>query len=400
MLKNKKIIVAVTGSIAAYKSAFLIRLLIKQGAEVHVIMTAAATQFIPAITLATLSKNKVLVSFIDDENWNNHVELGLTADLILIAPATANTISKMANGICDNLLQAVYLSAKCPVAFAPAMDLDMWLHPSTQKNVAALQQYGNYLIDVENGELASGLVGKGRMAEPEKIVEWVNNYFESTNELKKLNGKNILITAGPTFEPIDPVRFIGNRSSGKMGIELAEMAAKSGANVTLLLGDTSLKANHSNIKTFACTTAQKMYEKAMEYFTKSDITICAAAVADYTPIITASEKIKKSEGNLMIELKKTTDVLAELGKLKTDKQILVGFALETNNELENAKTKLKNKNADIIVLNSLNNNGAGFQHATNQITIIDSKSNKIDFDLKLKTQVAIDILNHIIKYYV
>lgn len=399
MLKNKKIIVAITGSIAAYKAAFLTRLLVKQGAEVHVIMTVAATQFIPAITLATLSKNKVLVALIDDENWNNHVELGLTADLILIAPATANTISKMANGNCDNLLQAVYLSAKCPVAFAPAMDLDMWLHPSTQKNVATLQHYGNYLIDVEDGELASGLIGKGRMAEPETIVEWVNQFFQSKNELQKLEGKNILITAGPTFEPIDPVRFIGNRSSGKMGIELAEMAAKNGANVTLLLGDTSLKANHPNIKTFACVTAQKMYDKAVEFFTESDITICAAAVADYTPIITASEKIKKSEGNLIIELKKTTDILAELGKLKKEKQMLVGFALETNNELENAKAKLKNKNADIIVLNSLNNNGAGFQHATNQITIIDSKSNKIDFDLKPKAEVAVDIFNHIIKYY-
>jgi phosphopantothenoylcysteine decarboxylase/phosphopantothenate--cysteine ligase len=399
LLQNKKIIVGITGSIAAYKAAFLVRKLIKNGADVQVIMTEAATKFIPPITLATLSKNKVLVELINDENWNNHVELGLTADLILIAPASANTISKMANGICDNLLQAVYLSAKCPVAFAPAMDLDMWMHPSTQKNVATLQQYGNYLIDVEDGELASGLVGKGRMAEPETIVEWVNQFFQSKNELQKLEGKNILITAGPTFEPIDPVRFIGNRSSGKMGIELAEMAAKSGANVTLLLGDTTLKASHKNITTLSCPTAQSMYAKASEHFCNNDIAICAAAVADYTPTIIASEKIKKSDANLVIEFTKTPDTLASLGKLKTANQILVGFALETNNELENAKTKLKNKNADIIVLNSLQNKGAGFQHNTNQITIIDSKNNEVNFDLKTKEMVAVDILKHIIQYY-
>lgn len=399
LIRNKKIIVGITGSIAAYKAAFLVRLLIKNGAEVQVVMTEAATHFIPAITLSTLSKNKVLVELINDENWNNHVELGLSADLILIAPATANTIAKMSNGICDNLLQAIYLSAKCPVAFAPAMDLDMWLHPSTQNNVAKLQQYGNHLIDVEDGELASGLVGKGRMAEPETIVEWVNQFFQSKNELQKLEGKNILITAGPTFEPIDPVRFIGNRSSGKMGIELAKIAANNGAKVTLLLGDTTLKANHPNITTYSCPTAQSIYDKATECFLKNDIAICAAAVADYTPTIFADSKIKKADNNLIIELKKTPDTLAALGKLKTENQVLVGFALETNNELENAKTKLKNKNADIIVLNSLQNKGAGFQLDTNQITILDSKNNVIDFDLKSKELVAIDILKHVSQYY-
>ncbi|MFM2048223.1 MAG: hypothetical protein RI955_771, partial [Bacteroidota bacterium] len=362
MLQHKKIIVAITGSIAAYKAAFLVRLLVKCGADVQVIMTEAATQFIPAITLSTLSKNKVLVELINDENWNNHVELGLQADLMIVAPASANTIAKMSNGICDNLLTAVYFSAKCPVAFAPAMDLDMWLHPSTKNNVAKLQQYGNHLIDVENGELASGLIGKGRMAEPETIVEWAKNYFASKQELQKLHGKNILITAGPTFEPIDPVRFIGNRSSGKMGIELAETAAKNGANVTLLLGDTNLKASHKNIVTISCHTAQSMYNAASNYFSKNDIAICAAAVADYMPVQVATEKIKKSENSVVIELKKTPDILASLGKIKTANQILIGFALETNNELENAKNKLKNKNADIIVLNSLQNKGAGFQH--------------------------------------
>ncbi|MFM2225851.1 MAG: hypothetical protein RJA07_2053 [Bacteroidota bacterium] len=399
MLQHKKIIVAITGSIAAYKAAFLVRLLVKCGADVQVIMTEAATQFIPAITLSTLSKNKVLVELINDENWNNHVELGLQADLMIIAPASANTIAKMSNGICDNLLTAVYLSAKCPVAFAPAMDLDMWIHPSTKNNIAKLQQYGNHLIDVENGELASGLIGKGRMAEPETIVEWAKKYFSCQHELKKLHSKNILITAGPTFEPIDPVRFIGNRSSGKMGIELAEMAAKNGANVTLLLGDTNLKASHKNISTISCPTAQIMYNAAADCFSANDIIICAAAVADYMPVQIATEKIKKSENSIVIELKKTPDILASLGKIKTANQILIGFALETNNELENAKTKLKNKNADIIVLNSLQNKGAGFQHQTNQITIVDSKNNEINFNLKSKTLVAIDILQHIIQYY-
>jgi phosphopantothenoylcysteine decarboxylase/phosphopantothenate--cysteine ligase len=390
---------AITGSIAAYKAAFLTRLLVKQGANVQVVMTEAATKFIPAITLATLSKNKVLVELINDENWNNHVELGLQADLMLIAPASANTIAKMSNGICDNLLTAIYLSAKCNVAFAPAMDLDMWQHPSTQNNVKRLQQFGNYLIDVEDGELASGLVGKGRMAEPETIVNWVLDYFNSAERLNKLANKNVLITAGPTYEPLDPVRFIGNRSTGKMGIELAEKAANNGANVTLLLGETHLKPNHKNIKTINCTTAQSMYDYAIAEFVKTDIAICAAAVADYTPVVVASEKIKKVDSNLTFELKKTPDTLAALGKLKNANQIVVGFALETNNELEHAKLKLKNKNADIIVLNSLKNDGAGFQHSTNQITIIDTKNNCIDFNLKSKTEVAVDILNHIITNY-
>ena len=330
MLTDKKIILGITGSIAAYKAAFLTRLLIKNGAEVQVVMTEAATKFIPAITLSTLSKQKVLVELINEQNWNNHVELGLNADLMLIAPASANTIAKMANGICDNLLQAIYLSAKCDVAFAPAMDLDMWLHPSTKKNVAQLQSYGNHLIDVEDGELASGLHGQGRMAEPETILNWVENHFTQKKKIEKLSGKKILVTAGGTQEAIDPVRFVGNHSSGKMGIAIAEMAANAGAEVTLLLSAVQNFPVNTNIKIIRCLTADSIFETATSLFPTIDIAICAAAVADYKPIKVATEKIKKSEKTLIIELEKTKDTLAALGKMKTEKQILVGFALETN----------------------------------------------------------------------
>ena len=398
MLKNKKIILGITGSIAAYKAAFLTRLLIKAGADVQVVMTESATKFIPAITLSTLSKQKVLVDFFNENNWNNHVELGLKADLMLIAPASANTISKMANGICDNLLTAIYLSAKCEVAFAPAMDLDMWQHPSTQKNVELLKSYGNQLIDVEDGELASGLVGKGRMAEPETIVNWTENYFAQKKNLEKLSGKKIIVTAGGTHEPIDPVRFIGNRSSGKMGIAIAEAAANAGAEVTLLLGATNITPNNANIKIIDCITAQKMYDAAISIFENQDIAICAAAIADYTPINVADEKIKKKEEGMILELKKTPDTLSALGKMKSSKQILVGFALETTNEIENAQKKLENKNADLIVLNSTKNKNSTFGFDTNQITIIEK--NKITaFELKPKTIVATDILNYITQNY-
>ena len=398
MLKGKKIILGITGSIAAYKAAFLTRLLIKTGAEVQVVMTDSAIKFIPAITLSTLSKQKVLVDFFNENNWNNHVELGLKADLMLIAPASANTIAKMANGFCDNLLTAIYLSAKCEVAFAPAMDLDMWQHPSTKKNVELLKSYGNHLIDVENGELASGLIGKGRMAEPETILNWVENYFAQKKNLKKLSGKKILITAGGTHEPIDPVRFIGNHSSGKMGIAIAEIAANAGAEVTLLLGATSIKPNHSNIKIIECTTAQNMFDNAILIFDKMDIAICAAAIADYTPINVADKKIKKKDDGMILELKKTPDTLAALGKMKSEGQTLVGFALETNNEIENAQLKLENKNADFIVLNSTKNKNSTFGFDTNQITIVEK--NKITgFQLKPKTIVATDILNRLVENY-
>jgi phosphopantothenoylcysteine decarboxylase/phosphopantothenate--cysteine ligase len=398
MLQGKKIILGITGSIAAYKAAFLTRLLIKAGANVQVVMTESATKFIPAITLSTLSKQKVLVELIDEQNWNNHVELGLAADLLLIAPASANTIAKMSNGICDNLLMAIYLSAKCPVAFAPAMDLDMWLHPSTKKNVQQLQSFGNHLIDVEDGELASGLVGKGRMAEPETILNWVENYCTEKKNLEKLSGKKILITAAPTHEMLDPVRFIGNNSSGKMGIAIAEAAANAGATVTLLLGATSLQPQNSNIKIINCTTAQSMFDNATKLFLENDIAVCAAAIADYTPINVAEEKIKKADERITVELKKTPDTLLALGKMKSKNQILIGFALETNNELENAKAKLKNKNADVIVLNSTKNKNTTFGFDTNQITIIE-KNRIVEFELKPKTSVAIDILNYLTENY-
>ena len=397
ILSGKRILLGITAGIAAYKSAFLVRLLVKNGADVKVIMTPSSKEFVTPLTLSTLSKNEVYSSFTneDDDNaqWNNHVELALWADLFVIAPATANTLSKMANGVCDNLLLAVYLSAKCPVYYAPAMDLDMYKHPTTLASFSKLNEFENIQIPAASGELASGLIGQGRMAEPSEIV-----YFIEKNILKDLplRGKKILITAGPTFEAIDPVRFIGNHSSGKMGYAVAETAASMGAEVVLISGPVSLQIEHSLIKVIKVTTAHEMYEATHNHFNDCSIAILSAAVADFTPINVANQKIKKKEGSLTMELKKTKDILASLGKIK-DKQFLVGFALETENEIENAKTKLLRKNLDLIVLNSLNDKGAGFKTDTNKVTII-TKDNKImPYPVKRKREVAFDILQHIIK---
>ena len=392
MLKGKKILLGISGSIAAYKSALLIRLLIKAGAEVKVVMTSAATQFIGQLTLSTLSKNKVLVDLSSEDTWANHVMLGRWADVMLIAPLSCNTLSKMTTGACDNLLMAVYLSATCPVVVAPAMDEDMWHHPSTQKNLQTLTQFGNHIIPVEDGELASGLIGMGRMAEPEFIISWLTDLFKPQTQM--LN-KNVLITAGPTHEPIDPVRFIGNHASGKMGITLAIECKKRGANVTLVCGPTN-ESIPENIHVEFVQTANEMYDKCHAHFSNSDIAIMAAAVADYTIAQPSSIKIKKASPSLTIELQKTKDILKSLGEIKKENQILVGFALETNNEIENAISKLKSKNADFIVLNSLNDAGAGFGHQTNKITIFDKLENQYNFDQKLKSQVAEDILNTIL----
>ena len=395
MLRNKKILLGVCGSIAAYKSAFLIRLLIKEEAEVQVVMTPSASDFISKLTLSTLSKNPVYSDFIKDDSgqWNNHVELGLWADLMIIAPASANTLSKLANGLCDNLLSAVYLSAKCPVWLAPAMDLDMYQHPSVVESLKKLSSFGNRIIDAEFGELASGLVGAGRMAEPESIVERVKEYFESNSKLK---GKKVLVTAGPTYEPIDPVRFIGNHSSGKMGYEIAQAIADLGAEVTLVSGPTSLAAP-ANVKLINIKTAAEMLYQAEQFFKDADLAILAAAVADYTPEEVADKKIKKKEGGLEIKLSKTADIAAELGRRKKNGQFIVGFALETDNELENAKSKLISKNFDMIVLNSLQDKGAGFAHDTNKITIITKDNKIIPFELKSKKEVARDIINAVLE---
>lgn len=396
MLEGRKILLGVSSSIAAYKAAHLVRLLIKQKAEVQVLMTPASHSFITPLTLSTLSKNPVLTTFESNQNgeWNNHVELGLWADLILMAPATANTIASMANGICNNLLLATYLSARCPVMFAPAMDLDMYAHPSTQQNINALLSRNNIFIEPENGELASGLSGVGRMAEPENIVSFIEKYFASKNDLL---GYKVLLTAGPTYEYIDAVRFIGNASSGKMGYAIAETLANRGAEVTVISGPVNISTYHKNIKVEKVISAQQMFEVTQKYFANSDIAICSAAVADYSPSTTSSKKLKKQDTSLNIELKPTIDILDALGKLKTPKQLLVGFALETENELENAKGKLKRKNCDILVLNSLNDAGAGFNTDTNKITLLD-KDNKVQvFPLKLKSEVAIDICNKIVE---
>ncbi len=393
MLKGKNIILGVTASIAAYKAAILIRLLVKKGANVKVIMTPLAKEFITPLTLATLCKNPILVDFFNPENgeWNSHVDLGLWADAYLIAPATANTIAKMATGTADNLLLTTYLSARCPVFVAPAMDLDMFQHPTTSKNIDTLASFGNTIFEPATGELASGLEGKGRMDEPENIVASLEAFFQKKQIKSKLAGKKILITAGPTYESIDPVRFIGNYSSGKMGYAIAEAAADLGAEVVLVSGPVSIPEPHGNIKVVKVTSAQQMYEAAMLSFPKADITILSAAVADFTPEKVQDKKIKDKEG-LTLQLKATTDIAFELGKLKKKDQITVGFALETHDELNNASEKLKRKNFDLIVLNSLKDSGAGFQHDTNKITII-GKDNKIEkFELKAKKQVAQDIL--------
>lgn len=388
-LKGKNIVIGVCGGIAAYKVASLIRLLVKENANVQVIMTPDAKEFITPLTLATLSKHPVLSDYINrhTETWNNHVELGLRADLLLIAPATANTLSKMAHGTCDNLLLATYLSAKCPVMFAPAMDLDMWLHPTTQGNVKRLLSFGNILIAPGNGELASGLIGEGRLAEPEEIQQRIQQFFHNSSPLK---GKNVLVSAGPTHEAIDPVRFIGNHSSGKMGYAIASALQSMGATVTLVSGPTQLPTP-PEVNRHDVTSAQEMLEACSIYFEKSDIIVMSAAVADYTPVETAVQKIKKSDTNIEITLKKTTDILATLGKRKTDKQTLVGFALETENALQNAQDKLKRKNLDYIVLNSMQDEGAGFAGDTNKVTIIDRSGEIKEFGLKSKKEVANDI---------
>ena len=380
MLKGKKILVGVTGSIAAYKAATLIRLLVKQGAQVKVIMSDGAQDFITPLTLSTLSKNPVYHKFIlnDAGEWTNHVELALWADCLLIAPATANTIAKMAHGLCDNLLLATYLSAKCVTYVAPAMDLDMYAHASTQHNLATLKSYGNMVLPVAHGELASGLIGAGRMIEPEEICTYLHTHLASTQILKN---KKVLVTAGPTYENIDPVRFIGNHSSGKMGFAIADEFARNGADVTLITGPTDLVTNNKNITRIDVTSADEMYQHTLKCFTKSTIAVMSAAVADYTPEKVSISKIKKSGDELHLKLKKTKDILAELGQQKTKKQILVGFALETNNELENAKQKLVKKNLDFIVLNSLRTKGAGFGFDTNKVTIIDKLGKKTDFKI-------------------
>ena len=396
-MKGKKILLGITGSIAAYKAASLTRLFIKAGAEVQVLMTPAAARFITPLTLSTLSKNPVHTSVIDESSWNNHVEMGLWADAMVVAPTTATTLSKMANGICDNVIVATYLSARCPVFFAPAMDLDMWKHPATLGNLAKLQSYGNHLIPVGHGELASGLVGAGRMAEPEDIVAFVGKYL--TKDHSKIAAKHILITAGPTFEALDPVRFIGNHSSGKMGICIAEEAAERGAKVSLILGPSKLSTNHPNIETIRIQSAQEMYEATVERYSTADATIMAAAVADYRPKEISKEKIKKKDGEMFIELERTKDIAAELGKQKRPNQVNIGFALETQNEMNNAEKKLIKKNFDFIVLNSLNDKGAGFKHDTNKITIVDRDNNIQQFELKSKQAVAADILDKIETYF-
>ncbi|MCY7409207.1 MAG: bifunctional phosphopantothenoylcysteine decarboxylase/phosphopantothenate--cysteine ligase CoaBC [Chitinophagales bacterium] len=397
-LSNKKIIIGISGSIAAYKSATMVRLLVKEGAQVKVIMTKDACNFISPLTLSTLSKNKVVTELIDgnEATWNNHVELGLWADVFVVAPASANTIANFSNGICDNMLTAVYLSARCKVCIAPAMDEDMWKHTSTQKNITSLISYGNKIIPVDSGELASGLVGEGRMAEPEAIVAYLNDLLSEKKNEGRLKGKKALVTAGPTYEAIDPVRFIGNHSSGKMGIAIADELANEGASVELILGPSSLKPQNTSVKTINVTSAAEMFNVASKSFKHADVAVMAAAVADYTPEKTLTQKIKKHNGNsLDLSLIKTTDILKSLGKEKKKNQLLVGFALETNDELKNAKEKLKKKNLDFIVLNSLNDKGAGFKHDTNQITIIDRDKKIFSFPLKAKQEVAKDIVKHI-----
>jgi phosphopantothenoylcysteine decarboxylase/phosphopantothenate--cysteine ligase len=395
MLAGKKIIVGVSGSIAAYKSALLVRLLVKEGVEVKVVMTSGAKDFITPLTLATLSKNSVLIDFIKDDQggWNNHVELGLWADGMVIAPASANTLAKMANGICDNLLSAVYLSARCPVFFAPAMDLDMLQHPSTKSNIDRLISFGNHQLTPGFGELASGLVGTGRMAEPEEIVGFLSHFFSVE---KKLSGKKALVTAGPTHEALDPVRFIGNNSSGKMGFAIAEELANMGADVQLVVGPTHLSVHSGKVKVTRVTSAEDMYNACVSHFPSSDITVLSAAVADYRPIQKADQKIKKSESSMTIELTKTRDIAAELGKQKKANQFVMGFALETENETANAEKKIVSKNFDLIVLNSLNDKGAGFAHDTNKVTLIDRAGSKKEFSLKSKKDVAKDIVNAIV----
>lgn len=397
ILSGKNILLGISAGIAAYKTASLVRLFVKAGANVKVVMTPASKDFVTPLTLSTLSKNPVYSSFTNQEDdnavWNNHVDLALWADIFLIAPATANTLSKMANGTCDNLLLATYLSAKCPVYFAPAMDLDMYKHDSTLHSFSVLKSYGNIMIPATSGELASGLVGEGRMAEPEDIVSFIEKDVLSKLPLK---GKKILITAGPTYEAIDPVRFIGNHSSGKMGFEIAKAAANLGAEVVLISGPTQEIISHGLIRVVRVVSADDMYHETHAYFKDMDVAILSAAVADFKPTEVSSQKIKKTSSTLTLELEKTKDILASLGVIKTH-QLLIGFALETQNEIENAKDKLKRKNLNLIVLNSLNDAGAGFKGDTNKVTFIDNKNNISEFPLKSKAEVAKDLMDEIIK---
>jgi phosphopantothenoylcysteine decarboxylase/phosphopantothenate--cysteine ligase len=396
MLQGKKIVLGITGSIAAYKSIYLVRLLVKAGAEVKVILTPAAKDFVPSLTLSTISRNPVLVDLFDEESWANHVMLGRWADLMLIAPLSCNTLAKMANGQCDNLLLATWLSATCPVVVAPAMDEDMWHHPATKENLRKLESFGNKLIPVGKGDLASGLNGEGRMSEPEQILDHITTNFFLTGPLQ---GKKAIVTAGPTYESIDPVRFIGNHSSGKMGIAIAKELHHRGAEVTLIMGPSPVEIAANGVSLVRVQTAAEMYKASTEAFDSTDIAVMAAAVADYTPVAKATEKIKKKEDKLLVELTKTKDILKSLGEKKRQGQVLVGFALETENEEAHAMEKLRNKHADMIVLNSLNDPGAGFGHDTNKITIFEKGGRSFDFETKSKTEVAKDIVDTIIRLY-
>lgn len=393
MFQDKKILLGITGSIAAYKSILLTRLLVKAGAEVKIVMTPAARDFVSPLTLSTLSKNPVVIDLANNESWSNHVQLGRWADVMVIAPLSCNTLARMAHGLCDNMLLATYLSATCPVVVAPAMDEDMWHHGATQANLQKLASFGNQVIPVGRGELASGLYGDGRMAEPEAIVQFLEAQFFLEQDLA---GKKALVTAGPTYEPIDPVRFIGNHSSGKMGLAIAEELARRGASVHLVLGPSSVTTTVQGIKVHRVQTAEQMYEACVREFATADIAVMSAAVADFTPATTNPEKIKKTAGSLTVELTKTRDILKSLGEVKRKGQLLVGFALETNNEKAYALGKLSGKNADMIVLNSLNDEGAGFGYDTNKITIFERGGNEIPYERKPKQQVAHDIVDRIV----
>jgi phosphopantothenoylcysteine decarboxylase/phosphopantothenate--cysteine ligase len=393
MFKGKKILLAVTGSIAAYKAPLIVRLLVKAGAEVKVVMTPAAKDFVTPLTLSTVSKNPVISDLFSEDSWSNHVMLGRWADLMLVAPLSCNTLAKMSVGLCDNMMLATYLSATCPVIVAPAMDEDMWKHPATIENLSKIQVRGNYIIPVDYGELASGLTGEGRMAEPESIISYLSDNFFLKQDLE---GKKVLVTAGPTHEPLDPVRYISNHSSGKMGIAISEEFARRGASVQLVLGPTSSVVTNKAVNVQKVETAEEMYQACIKEFEKSDIAVMSAAVADYTPVNKADQKIKKNTETFSLELSKTRDILKTLGEKKYNGQLLVGFALETNNEKENAIGKLKSKNADLIVLNSMKDEGAGFGYDTNKITIFEKDGNEIQFDRKPKQQVAKDIVDRIV----
>ena len=393
-MKGKKIIVGISGSIAAYKIPMLVRLLLKKGAEVKIVMTPSAATFVSPLVLSTLTKHPVLIELSSNETWANHVALGRWADLMLIAPASCNTIAKMANGICDNLLLAVYLSATCPVMVAPAMDEDMWNHASLQNNLLQLKSYQNIVLDTEHGELASGLIGFGRMLEIEKLVTEIDSFF---NAKQRLKNKKALVTAGPTYENLDPVRYIGNYSTGKMGIAIAETLANEGCELVLVLGPTSLTTPHANIKTIQVRSAEEMLNACTTHFAETDIAVMSAAVADYTPTTLSTSKIKKKDEEFTIQLKKTTDILKQLGSIKSKNQVLIGFALENKNEKSYALKKLEEKNADAIVLNSLNDEGAGFAYDTNKITIFEKNGIETNYELKSKPEVAKDIVEKIIK---